>query len=250
MKQAFLSLLLGLLNVTAFSQQDKIQSDRPGETLTPHLTRKGYFQIEAGFEKGQQNKTDYSTTHPELQLKYGLSNRIELRAELVAASERNFSKNEFNYGLRPVELGAKAKLLEGKGVVPRATFYTQVGIPKFASEDHQTPNAIPRVKLLFENQFLKKFHLNYNVGAEWDGENPKPRWMYSIDQEIELSDRWELFVETFAYFQQGEAAQHHLDGGVSFFPNKDVKVDVYAGKGLSAEAPEYFISAGLSFRLK
>lgn len=250
MRQWFLLLFLMVLHVTAFSQQDKIQSDRPGETLTPFLTQKGYFQLEAGFEKEQQNKTDYSITHPEFQLKYGLSNRFELRAELFWESERKVSKNEFKYGLRPFELGLKAKLLEGKGLIPRTTFYTQVGIPKFASEDHQTPNAIPRVKLLFENQFLEKFHLNYNVGAEWDSENPKPRWMYSIDQEIELSDKWEIFVETFAYFQYGEAVQHHIDGGISFFPNKDVKLDLYAGKGLSAEAPEYFISAGLSFRLK
>lgn len=149
-----------------------------------------------------------------------------------------------------MELGIKAKLLEGKGLLPTTAFYTQVGIPTLASKDHQTPHAIPRVKLLFENQFAKKFHLNYNVGAEWDGENSKPRWMYSIEQEIELSKKWEVFVETFAYLQQGEAAQHHLDGGFSFFPTPNIKFDLYAGKGLSKEALDYFISGGFTFRLK
>ena len=101
-----------------------------------------------------------------------------------------------------------------------------------------------------ENEFAKIFHLNYNIGAAWDGEEHSAKWLYSLDQEIELSNQWEVFVETFAYFQKGHGAQHHIDGGIAYFPTKDCKVDVYAGKGLSAEAPDYFISAGFSFRLK
>jgi hypothetical protein len=250
MKKSLQIVTFCLLSLALNAQEDKIQSDRPGETLTPELTKKGYLQTEIGFEKEQQNKKDYSLMHPELQLKYGLSNRIELRAELISESQKQYSSNEFQYGLRPVEFGFKAKLLEEKGILPTTTFYTQVGIPTFASEDHQTPHAIPRIKLLFENQFAQKFHLNYNVGAEWNGEDTKPRWMYSIDQEIELSKKWEVFIETFAYLQQGEAAQHHIDGGFSFFPNTHLKLDVYAGKGISKEAPDYFISAGFSFRFK
>ncbi|HUC82460.1 MAG TPA: transporter [Flavisolibacter sp.] len=250
MKALFFFLFLTCIGTSAFAQNEKIQSDRPGEALTPHLTKKGYFQLEVGFEKEQQNNTDYSTSHPELQLKYGLSNRFEIRTEFAAATERQFSKNEFKYGMKPVEVGLKAKLLEQKGLRPLTTFYTQVGLPKFASADHQTALASPRLKLLFENQFAKSFHLNYNVGAEWDGENPTPRWTYSIDQEVELSKKWEVFVETYAYLQQGEAAQHLIDGGFAFFPTPNTKLDVYAGKGLSKEAPDYFISAGFSFRLK
>ena len=74
--------------------------------------------------------------------------------------------------------------------------------------------------------------------------------MYSIDQEIELSEKWEVFAETYAFLQYGEAAQHHVNGGLSFYPASNLKFDLSAGKGLSAEAPDYFISAGFSFRLK
>lgn len=159
---------------------------------------------------------------------------------MVSGTESQFRNNEFRCGWKPVEFGIKAKLLEEKGLPPLTTFYTQVGVPSFASKDYQTSLTAPRLKLLFENRIAKKLHLNYNVGAEWDGENPKPRWVYSIDPELELSDKWELFVETFAYLQRGEAAQHHINGGLSFFPSPHHKFDVSAGKGLSAEAPAHF----------
>ncbi|HEX8313800.1 MAG TPA: transporter [Flavisolibacter sp.] len=250
MKTRLSFLLLLFVYLTASCQEEKIQADRPGETLTPVLTKKGYFQSEIGFEKEQQNKDDYSLMHPELLIKYGLSKRFELRAELTAESEKQYSTREFQYGLKPLELGFKALLLEEKGLLPTTTLYTQVGIPALASKDHQTTHAIPKVRLLFENQFAKIFHLNYNVGAEWNGEETAPRWMYSIDQEIELSKNWEVFIETFGHFQRGEAAQHTIDGGVSYFPTNNIKLDVYAGKGISKEAPDYFLSAGVSFRLK
>lgn len=87
-------MLIHLAAVTsAIGQEEKIQADRPGETLTPQLTKRGYFQVETGFEREQKNKTDYLVTHPEVLLKYGLSNRFELRAALFAESERKFSKN-------------------------------------------------------------------------------------------------------------------------------------------------------------
>ena len=250
MKKHFLLLTLLSVVLYTYGQDEKIQSDRPGVALTPQLTKKRFFQFEIGFEKDQLNKDDYSFTHPELQVKYGLSDRIELRAELVAESNKAYSSQKFDYGLKPVEFGLKAKLVEQKGLLPTTTFYSQVGIPTLASQDHQTTHAVPKIRLLFENQYAKKFHLNYNIGAEWDGEETKPKWLYAVDQEIELSKQWEIFVETFGYFQQGQAAQHNVDGGIAFFPTNNMKVDVTAGKGLSKEAPDYFISAGFSFRLK
>jgi hypothetical protein len=62
--------------------------------------------------------------------------------------------------------------------------------------------------------------------------------------------KWEAFIETYAYLQQGQAPQHHIDGGFAFYPANNIKLDLWAGKGLSKEAPDYFTSAGISFRLK
>src|SRR5215203_3041060 len=130
MKHLYLLLFAFLcLSANVLAQKNKIETDRPSETQATELTEKGYFQAEIGFRKEQEKNDDYTFFHPRASLKYGLSEHFELRAELDSKTERQFSKNEFKYGLQPVELGFKAKITEGHGALPAMTFLTQVGIP-------------------------------------------------------------------------------------------------------------------------
>ncbi|MDQ3279412.1 MAG: transporter [Bacteroidota bacterium] len=237
-------------SASLFAQDEKIETDRPGETQTVALTKKGYFQAEFGLRKEQQNSEDYTFFHPRAQLKYGLSSRFELRAELTAATEKQYSNQEFRHGLQPVEVGLKAKLLEQKGALPATTFYTQIGIPNWASKDHQEEHLSPKFRLLFENKLTDKIKLTYNAGAEWKVEGAPPQWLYTLAPEVEISEKWDAFVETFAFLQSGQAPQHSIDGGFAYYATNNVKLDVWAGKGLSKEAPDYFIAGGISFRFK
>jgi hypothetical protein len=251
MKYTSLLFLSLLSTITAiYGQEKKIETDRPGETQTPGLTKKGFIQAEIGMERIQQNKEDYSLFHPAMQLKFGLSDQFEVRAEVTAETEKAYSNKEFKYGIRPIEIGLKAKLLEEKGIRPSTSFYTQVGIPSFASEDHQTPHAIPKVRLLMESNLSEKLHLNYNVGAEWDGEQTAPQWIFTIAPEMDLGEKWEVFLEVFGYIQKTKSPQQHIDGGFGYYVSNSVKLDLYGGVGLTPDAPSYFISTGLSFRLK
>ena len=78
------------LLVSATAQEKKIQTDRPGETQTSGTTGKRFFQLEIGFEKEQQKNDDYSVLHPQANVKYGLSERFELRAEITAETNKQF----------------------------------------------------------------------------------------------------------------------------------------------------------------
>jgi hypothetical protein len=77
------------------AQEQKIESDRPGETKTPAITEKNYFQFETGFQKEWKNSQGYSLLHQEAVIKYGLSKRHELRIEITAATEKLYSKHDF-----------------------------------------------------------------------------------------------------------------------------------------------------------
>jgi hypothetical protein len=233
-----------------WAQEPKIETDRPGETQNVELVKKGYVQAETGFRKEQQNYQDYALLHPQLQLRFGLSERFELRAEINAETEKTISKNEFKYGLQPVELGLKTKLTEQKGALPATAFYLQAGIPKWASPDHQKEHVFPKLRFLFENKLTDKLSLSYNGGAEWQGDGKSPRYLYTIQPELELDDHWDVFVETFAYLQRGQAAEHYIDGGFVFYPHRNIKLDLWGGKGVTKEANDYFVSAGISFRFR
>ena len=78
MKKYILPAVLSLTLTYLFAQEDKIESDRPGETQTAEIVEKGYLQAEVGFTKQLENKQDRVYYHPLANLKYGLTKRIEL----------------------------------------------------------------------------------------------------------------------------------------------------------------------------
>ena len=160
------------------------------------------------------------------------------------------SKDEYRYGLMPVHLGLKAALLEEHGALPQTTLYATAGIPTFASKDNKVPHVAPQLRLLMENKINKSLELDYNVGAEWQGEETTPKWVASIEPQLSLGEKWQVFAEAYGKWQKGHGPEHVVDAGVGYYVSKNVNVDVIAGKGLSHDAPEYFISTGLSFRFK
>lgn len=250
MKKYVLSAALSITLTYAFAQDDKIESDRPGETQTAEVVEKGYLQAEVGFRKQSENGDDKVYYHPLANLKYGLSKRFELRLQLAGETDKYYSKQEFEYGLDPVEVGFKAKLTEGKGILPTTSLYTQVSLPHVASKDHEAEHMLPKLRLLFENKLTEKLKLNYNAGAEWDRDTKHAQWLYTIAPEMEIGKNWEAFLEVFGFMQRGETAKHTLDGSIAFYAHNNIKLDVFGGVGLSKGAPDYFIATGVSFRLK
>ena len=249
MKKKF--LLGGIVTICSsllFAQQDKMENDRPGESITPELTAKGYVQFEVGFEKEQHNPKDYSLLHPEAVIKYGISRKAEVRMQLNSKTEKFFSVKEFNYGLEPVQFGIKTSLNEEKGIIPHTSVLGMLGIPTFASKDHRADHIIPKLRLLFENSVRKKIKLNYNIGAEWDGITTNPDWLYSITPQFELTEKMGVFLEEYGVFHKGEKPIHYFDAGFDYGFTSNLKFDVYAGVGLTEESSDYFISSGISFR--
>jgi hypothetical protein len=233
------------------AQDDRIEADRPGETQTPKLAGKKTFQWEAGWQREQQSEKNFRYFLPQAYLRYGISDALELRAEVTAEKRRYVTEGDLrSYGLRPVELGIKAKLAEGKGALPATSFYGLLGIPKLASADHKADHLYPRLRLLFENELNKNFRLQYNAGAEWDGNSTTPQWLYTFAPEFDLGKSFEGFVEVYGYLQNGHQPEHNLDGGLAYYPSKNCKLDLLAGVGLSPGAPDHFFSAGISIRFK
>jgi hypothetical protein len=54
------TLFLFATVINSASAQDTIKTDRPGETLSTELVKKGNFQAEIGFKKEQQQKNYYT----------------------------------------------------------------------------------------------------------------------------------------------------------------------------------------------
>jgi hypothetical protein len=66
---------------------------------------------------------------------------------------------------------------------------------------------------------------------------------------LTISDRLGSFVEYYGVIEERAADQHSVDGGVTFLLSEDLQLDISAGAGLNDAAPDFFVAAGVAWRL-
>jgi hypothetical protein len=248
MKASIVFFLL-LFSLSASAQQSKqIEADRPGETQSPSVVAAKKFQLETGIRK-EAHESDYSILHPTALLRYGIIKQLEIRAELSGETHKFTDVNDALTGLNPVELGFKLMLKEGKGASPEISLLSQFAIPGLSSKDFETPNVLPEVRLLFQNEFNQKFGLQYNLGARWDEPGNPPGWLYTLSPQFELTDHLHIYLELYGEVRKNEKPEHVIDGSIAWLVTDNIQLDLNGGTGLSENAPKYIVSAGLSFRL-
>jgi len=239
--------------VSAQTQKPEIVTDRPDQTEAPSLVPTGGLQVETGFiyEKdraAELNSTNltYNTTL----IKYGINEHIELRfiseylGETVKQSEDQLTKVK---GFSPLALGVKMKIAEENGIWPQAAFIGHINL-KTGSEAFAPSYTAADFRFTFAHTLSDKFSLSYNLGAEWDGETPDATFLYTLSLGYVVSDRAGLFVEGYSFFPENAKADNRVDAGFTYKFTPVVQWDISAGLGLSDNAPDYFLSTGISFR--
>ncbi len=245
----FLAFIIGLLAASVCFAQDKLEAERPTQGMTPELVKGNHVQMELGFRKEKLSPGVHMYQHPTALIRYGLFNAIELRAEVVSQTIRNTISKDKTNGLRPVEFGIKAKILPEYKGFPSVGVVAQMGVPKFSSEDYYNARIPFEFRTLFQNTIQKNLKLQYNAGVRWEGENRQANWMYSITPTYEITNRFNVFAEYYAFLNKTQSAQHYIDAGVEYFVNSNFMLDFIGGVGVSELASPYFIGAGASFRL-
>ena len=96
---------------------------------------------------------------------------------------------------------------------------------------------------------MEKIKIRYNGGTNWDEEEQEQEWVYAVTPEFELSEKWDAFVEDYAFIHKHAKPEHYLNAGLSYSVNNNFKVDISGRKGISSEASKYIIATGLSFKL-
>jgi hypothetical protein len=232
------------INVVA---QDKMEADRPGETKSPELVKGNNLQLETGFRKEKLEDRQYLYQHPSAILRYGLFNALELRMELTSQTIRDNISKDKKTGFKPVFFGLKAKILPGDKWVPSIGALAEIGVPSLASGDYFTTGIPFEFRTLFGNTF-DRFSIQYNAGVTWQ-EKENKEWSYSFAPMYKVTDKFEVFIEEYAFLNRGMPPEHYLDGGIIYYLHRNLMIDLSAGVGLSDHSSPYFLSGGFSFRI-
>jgi hypothetical protein len=255
MKRIILISVLIVIVRLAFAQKQELVTDRPDQTEAPVLVPQGGVQIETGFQyekdrsQGVQVKNfTYNTTL----IKYGVNEHFELRfiSEYLGTQVKGVGETKVRkaQGFSPLAVGVKIKLADEKGIWPQAALIGHVNL-RTGSEAYTPSYTAADFRFTFANTLSEKLTLSYNLGVEWDGETPEAAFLYTLSLGYSVSDRIGVFIEGYSFFPENAKADNRVDAGLTFLITEVVQWDVSAGLGLSENAPDSFISTGLSVRL-
>jgi hypothetical protein len=255
MKRIVITLLtIGTAFSTALSQEkSEIITDRPDQTEAPALVPTGGLQIETGFiyEKDAEKKVNTTSfTYNTTLLKYGVNENFELRFISEYLGERTVNETEVSTvkGFSPLAIGLKIRLADEKGFWPQTALIGHVNL-KTGSSEFEPHYTAADFRFTMAHTLSDKFSLSYNIGAEWDGESPETRFLYTLSIGYVVSKRIGLFVEGYSFFPEESKADNRIDGGVTVKFTPIVQWDISGGVGLSSNAPDSFVSTGLSVRM-
>ena len=249
----FLLISIGFVAM-AQTEKPEIVTDRPDQTEAPVLVPKGGLQVETGFVFEKDREKDVNTTnftYNTTLVKYGVNEHFELRliaeylGEEAKVAENPVSKVN---GFSPLALGVKIKLADEKGFWPQAALIGHVNL-KSGSEEFIPNYTAADFRFTFAHTLSDKFALSYNVGAEWDGESPEAVFLYTLSLGYVVTDKIGVFIESYSFFPEESKADNRIDAGITYKFTPVVQWDISAGLGLSSNAPDSFISTGVSFRM-
>lgn len=258
MKRKFLAIILlcspGLACVA--QEKEEIVTDRPDQTESPSLVPTGGLQVETGFiyetnthESVRSRNITYNTSL----IKYGVNQNFELRLISEYLGERTEINEETASeatGISPLAVGVKIRLSDEKGFWPQAALIGHVNL-KTGSHEFRPKYTAMDFRFTCAHTLSDKFSFGYNVGAEWSGEEETTgaTFIYTATLGYAITPKLGAFIESYAFFPEEEDADHRFDAGVTYKFTPVVQWDLSAGIGLTENAPDEFISTGLSVRM-
>ena len=248
------SLLTGLLPFSPAAAQEieRMETDRPDQTECPFIVPKKWIQAEMGFNFEKNSASSSTFVYPTLLSKYGISKRLEFRLITSYLSEREegIANAITTTGLEPIEIGFKAALWKEEGLLPRTSLIAHLAFPTIASEKFKGEKAAPNFVFTMQHTLSRTMAVGYNLGASWDGFSNIPAWIYRVSPGLNIGKKYYAYIEAFGFLQKNEPASHNIDGCLAYYISDDTKLDISAGKGLSASSMSYYVALGFSFRFK
>ncbi|MEO1049208.1 MAG: transporter [Bacteroidota bacterium] len=233
----------------------QIFTDRPNQTDAIQLLPKGFFQVELGYMRnierleGSFDQFNLRTnTAPNVSIKYGLSDRVEVRVlfNYITLSSR-IDGNTFRQddGVSPITLSPKFFLFEQKGILPKTTFVANLTFPSVGSEQFQVQDLNYGFRFLMENA-TGKSSIAYGIGLDV-ADNGETAGAYSITYGYPITDKLGSFVEFFGFLPGEAQSTHTFDFGLTYLIIDSIQIDVSYGIGLNERSFDNFISTGIAW---
>jgi hypothetical protein len=242
------------------ANEEPLESDRPDFTESSTTVGDKRLQFEGGYRYTQAKGGDPSyDAHdlPELLVRYGLAERLELRIAwdegLVFDRFVNRAGRVFgDCGGTDMEFGFKYALTKQKKWFPQTALIVAATAPTGGAVQ-SSRQVDPRINYCYSWEFTKKLSLGCSTGnrcTQGSGDHFS-QFFHSTSVEYELTKKLHVFNEWFllCYFNADDnRPQHYYDAGLTYLVTPNFQLDWSAGVGLSETSDGFFTGCGVTIR--
>jgi len=222
------------------------QSDRPGIGNGSFITPKSALGLEAGVQYSNSEIIDQFDIG-QLLLRYGLSNKLEIRASLGSYStlktDFRSESNTFD-GFQDIGFGLKYNLISGDGK-PSISALAEVSLP-VGSEFFTNEDTVPTIGLLADYSLTDRFGISSNIGYSFRTENVNDSWLLTITPGFSITSTVGGFLGYAGNYFAGYE-QHWVEGGFTVSLENGVQLD--GNFGFDTENDTVFLGAGFAVGL-
>lgn len=255
-RQMILLLFGVLLSMTGQAQRTMSENqvtEQPGFYIAPYTIYPGNLQVESTFQIDRfradlPNFTAQSFVLPTALVRYGISDRLEVRAQTgygrVLVQQGSAILNSQG-DLIPLTLGAKVQVIEPGKPLPPIALRVHFTVPELGlgAPDFLAPSALVTTNV----PFLTDFQTYLNLGIAWNGIDPAPTYQYGLALERILASGLTAYLEAYGFAQRGNL-DHRYDAGLVYAITPDLQADLSGGIGFADPARTWFAALGFSFR--
>ena len=238
---------------------EPLVTDRPDFTESSSTVGLGVMQLEMGYtftyndDDATGDKT-YSHTVPEILLRYGFLEDVELRLGWTYGwdEEQVGAARTRPDGGSDLYVGLKIDLFEQCCAWPEQAILLNINAP-VGAEAFSSNKVTAGATYAYSWELANEWGLGANTGFFTDRENGDDFivWTQSVAVGIPLNECWGVYVEYYGLYESDKAGavnQHYADGGITWLWNYDLQFDFRVGVGLNDDADDVFSGLGASMR--
>lgn len=242
MKQLFLTISFFFLSFFSWGFETDLISERPGQALTPQCLKRGWVQVQSGYEYAVNNYTG------------PILNLSDVNTKTVAY----LSNTVVRFGL-----GRKFEINSTFNIDPMSTIFQtpMVGfkLKLFENFNHmlsvQYNSTVSQIKEeLFSNGLLlisthnlgNDFNFSFTGGYTYFPSEDDANTNYVLSFGYSPTKRLNFVAEHFAVYNNEFKA--YFDAGVGVLITPVFQLDTFFGGGVNHHEQYYFINSGITYR--
>jgi hypothetical protein len=247
------------------AERDEIETDRDSFTPATTITGRRRLILESAHTFIDNRGIKETHSFPELLLRYGLSERIELRlgwnyevggaGNEVSGAEAGEADAVGGSGLLreyTLSYGAKFRITDQANWAPRSALILQGFTPTGGSADASTDTQVVATYVAgwqFSNRWKFDTALRYGTGSEED--DHFHLWAPSAVVKVPIGERVAAHVEYFGIYTTDKAVnstKHFISPGLHVLLTPDLEVGFRLGWGLNDQSARFFSNVGVGLR--